>query len=136
MMEPTMFDEFISLCYRIAMTESASIQIHLVEMLSVLAASQDHTSDPLSLTSSRAHCLRICAHILRHSTPSSRAPVIRQYSFSISSPRIHVLLLYSRRWPYRSNQDDLIRFRWVYHRRCIHSVFSARGCPRSSCPSL
>jgi hypothetical protein len=44
MMEPTTFDEFISLCYRMGMTESASIQVHLVEMLSILAASQDSES--------------------------------------------------------------------------------------------
>jgi HEAT repeat-containing protein 5 len=40
-MEPMIFEEFISLCYRIAMTESARIQVHLLEMLSVFAASQD-----------------------------------------------------------------------------------------------
>lgn len=37
MMEPTTFDEFIGLCYRMAMTESAEIQAHLVEMLAILA---------------------------------------------------------------------------------------------------
>jgi hypothetical protein len=42
--EPTIFEEFISLCYRIAMTESAKIQVHLVEMLSIFAASQDQES--------------------------------------------------------------------------------------------
>ena len=42
--EATIYDEFISLCYRIAMTESASVQIHLVEMLSIFAASQDQSS--------------------------------------------------------------------------------------------
>lgn len=42
--EPTIFEEFISLCYRIAMTESAKVQVHLVEMLSIFAASQDHES--------------------------------------------------------------------------------------------
>jgi hypothetical protein len=33
------FDEFISLCYRMAMTESASIQVYLIEMLTMLATS-------------------------------------------------------------------------------------------------
>lgn len=42
--EPTIFEEFISLCYRIAMTESARITVHLLEMLSVFAASQDQES--------------------------------------------------------------------------------------------
>ncbi|KAF8206326.1 armadillo-type protein [Mycena galopus ATCC 62051] len=80
MMEPAIFDEFISLCYRMAMTESARIQIHLVEVLAIMAATQDHTdaSDPLSHTSPRAHCLRICSHILRHSSSvSSRGSIIQ-----------------------------------------------------------
>jgi HEAT repeat-containing protein 5 len=32
-MEPTIFEEFISLCYRMGMTEAAGIQIRLIEML-------------------------------------------------------------------------------------------------------
>lgn len=39
-LEPNIFDEFISLLYRMAMTESAAVQVHLVEMLGVLAATQ------------------------------------------------------------------------------------------------
>ncbi|KDR82328.1 hypothetical protein GALMADRAFT_237575 [Galerina marginata CBS 339.88] len=76
-MEPTIFEEFISLCYRMGMTESAGIQVHLVEMLAIFAASQSSSamqgSDVLTLTSPPAHCLRICAHILKHSTSPSRA---------------------------------------------------------------
>jgi len=44
LLEPTTFDEFISLCYRMAMTENAVIQVHLVEMVTALAASQDERS--------------------------------------------------------------------------------------------
>lgn len=44
-LEPTTFDEFIGLCYRIAMTEAAAIQIHLVEMIVSLASSQHKISD-------------------------------------------------------------------------------------------
>lgn len=47
MMEPAIFDEFISLCYRMAMTETARIQIHLVEVLAIMAATQGHTADGL-----------------------------------------------------------------------------------------
>jgi hypothetical protein len=43
-MEPAIFDEFISLCYRMAMTESANIQIHLVEVLAIMAATQSHAT--------------------------------------------------------------------------------------------
>jgi len=39
-MEPNIFDEFMSLSYRIAMTEPATVQVHLVEMLIVLASTQ------------------------------------------------------------------------------------------------
>ncbi|KAJ6577043.1 clathrin-coated vesicle protein [Mycena vulgaris] len=79
-MEPAIFDEFISLCYRMAMTETARIQIHLVEVLAIVAATQGNTtdgSDPLSHTSPKAHCLRICSHILRHSTSVSRGSIIQ-----------------------------------------------------------
>lgn len=85
-MEPTIFDEFISLCYRMGMTESAAIQIHLVEMLSIFAATQTSAStggDFLSLSSPTAHCLRICAHILKQTTSSSRASATREYYFRI-----------------------------------------------------
>ncbi|KAG6862579.1 hypothetical protein C0991_011485, partial [Blastosporella zonata] len=42
--EPTIFDEFVRLCYRIAMTEPANVQVHLLEMLSSFAFSQEHRS--------------------------------------------------------------------------------------------
>ena len=35
--EPTIFEEFTSFCYRIAMTESAPIQLHLVSAIASLA---------------------------------------------------------------------------------------------------
>jgi len=50
LLESATFDEFISLCYRMAMTETALIQIHLVEMISGLTASQDQTPRPVSDT--------------------------------------------------------------------------------------
>ncbi|KAF9444651.1 clathrin-coated vesicle protein [Macrolepiota fuliginosa MF-IS2] len=76
--EPNIFDEFISLSYRMAMTEPAVVQVHLVEMLGVLAATQGpRSADALSLATPRAHCLRICSHIVKHSTGSSRSPIIQ-----------------------------------------------------------
>lgn len=44
LLEPTTFDEFISLCYRMAMTETATIQVHLIEVLAALASNQDQRS--------------------------------------------------------------------------------------------
>ncbi|KAF8889054.1 clathrin-coated vesicle protein [Infundibulicybe gibba] len=77
-LEPAIFEEFIDLCYRLAMTEVASMQVQLVEMLTTFAQSHDKsTADALSLGSPRAHCLRICSHILRHTTSSSRGPIIQ-----------------------------------------------------------
>ncbi|KAG6836470.1 hypothetical protein H0H93_007750 [Arthromyces matolae] len=77
--EPTIFDEFVSLCYRIAMTEPARVQIHLLEVLSSFASYQENVSgsgDELSLTSPKAHCLRICSYILQHSISASRGHAI------------------------------------------------------------
>jgi hypothetical protein len=51
--DPTIFEEFISLCYRMAMTEPASIQVHLVEMISSFASSQEYQSRlvrPIAMT--------------------------------------------------------------------------------------
>lgn len=40
LLESSIFDEFSSLCYRMAMTESASVQSHLVEVIASFAVSQ------------------------------------------------------------------------------------------------
>ncbi|KAJ4473613.1 clathrin-coated vesicle protein [Lentinula aciculospora] len=78
MLDPIIFDEFISVCYRLAMTESAPIQIHLLEVMTVFAATQgSRTSENMSFSSPQSHCLRICAHILRHSTSHSSGPIIQ-----------------------------------------------------------
>ena len=61
-LEPTTFDEFITLCYRLSMTESAAVQIHLVEMLTILAISQQRgeTCVFFPIFNDNA-CLWICA---------------------------------------------------------------------------
>lgn len=76
LMEPTIFDEFISLCYRMGMTEAPAIQVHLVEMLAIFAQSSVSV-DSLTLTSPPAHCLRICSYILKQAT-LSRVSVARE----------------------------------------------------------
>ncbi|KAJ3824050.1 clathrin-coated vesicle protein [Lentinula raphanica] len=77
-LDPAIFDEFISICYRLAMTEAAPIQIHLVEVMTVFAASQrTSTTESMSSSSPQSHCLRICAHILRHSISHSTGPIIQ-----------------------------------------------------------
>jgi HEAT repeat-containing protein 5 len=72
-MEPTIFEEFISLCYRMGMTEAAGIQIHLIEMLAIFAATQQHSGstglDVLSLMSPPTHCLRSADLFLYLSKP-------------------------------------------------------------------
>jgi hypothetical protein len=51
LMEQTTFKELIGLCYRIAMTESASMQLHLIAALSALAT-VEAGSDNMYVTSS------------------------------------------------------------------------------------
>lgn len=48
--EPVIFDEFTSLCYRMAMTESPAVQIHLVDAIASFASSQKHRLLPATLT--------------------------------------------------------------------------------------
>ncbi|KAF8630901.1 hypothetical protein AX17_005259 [Amanita inopinata Kibby_2008] len=77
-MEPTVFDELISQCYRLAMTESANVHANLLEMLASLAISQGTSSaDVLGPTSPATHCLRICSYTIKHSSSSSRGPIIQ-----------------------------------------------------------
>ncbi|KAI0668842.1 ARM repeat-containing protein [Trametes maxima] len=71
--DPPIFEELLNLFYRMALTEPSGVQLHLVEATASLASSiksgeltngqtsgtQDVLSSPL------AHCLRICAYILR-----------------------------------------------------------------------
>jgi hypothetical protein len=76
MMDSTIFNEFMNLCYRLAMTETAIIQIHLVEMLTTLATCHGYTLNSPPLTLVQDHCLRICAYILRHVVPKSQGPII------------------------------------------------------------
>jgi HEAT repeat-containing protein 5 len=105
--KPSIFEEFISLCYRMGMTEAAGIQIHLIEMLAIFAATLQHSGstgfDILSLTSPPAYCLRICSHILKQVTLPSRATVL--VSFTLSP-----VLLRLRDWRVRteSQPSDLI----------------------------
>ncbi|EJD04810.1 clathrin-coated vesicle protein [Fomitiporia mediterranea MF3/22] len=80
LLESTIFDEFTSLCYRMAMTESAAVQTHLVEAVAVFATSQKEsmlagsgrdvngqTSGSTLPDSPLMHCFRICAYVLRNS---------------------------------------------------------------------
>lgn len=46
MLDPVIFDEFSGLCYRMAMTESPAVQIHLVEAIAALASSQSSNMIP------------------------------------------------------------------------------------------
>ncbi|KAG6888099.1 hypothetical protein C0995_010705, partial [Termitomyces sp. Mi166 len=111
--EPTIFDEFVSLCYRIAMTEPANIQVHLLEVLSSFASSQKHRSssgDELSLTSPKAHCLRICSYILQHSTPAFRGQAIQgELSDRIKMITTAFLAIYAVASSINSSQREEIR---------------------------
>jgi len=45
-LDAVIFNEFSSLCYRMAMTESAVVQVHLVEAIAALASSQSSRMVP------------------------------------------------------------------------------------------
>lgn len=49
-MEPTIFEEFTSLCYRMAMMETATVQIPLIRAVASLASSQCRTNNELTPT--------------------------------------------------------------------------------------
>ncbi|THH16286.1 hypothetical protein EW146_g4324 [Bondarzewia mesenterica] len=70
LLEPTIFDELLNLWYRMAMTESATVQIHLVETIVVFAKSNANGST--SSLSPPMHCLRICAFILKNALPGAQ----------------------------------------------------------------
>ncbi|KAF9239616.1 armadillo-type protein [Melanogaster broomeanus] len=84
LLEPTVFKEFISLCYRMAMVENAMTLVHLTELIAVFAKHFGHfgtesvmaPNEALSPDSVRAHCLKICAYILRHARHSQGVPAI------------------------------------------------------------
>ncbi|KIJ41885.1 hypothetical protein M422DRAFT_60390 [Sphaerobolus stellatus SS14] len=94
-LDPTIFDEFAGLCYRLAMTESAMVQVYLVEAISTLASSHPAKADtngsngmPFPSDSHLTHCLRICAYVLRHNLPSARIAMAR----NAPSDRIRLLI--------------------------------------------
>ena len=95
-LEPTIFEEFINLCYRLAMTEPPEVQVHLVAAISSFVNSQCRRTSTTKCVhlmlvypvtnilfsqpklSELPHdapinqCFRISAHILRQAIPSSR----------------------------------------------------------------
>jgi len=73
--DPTIFEEFLSLCYRLALTESPPVQSQLVAVIGRWALDHSRQSavggDVLSLTEPLAHVLRICAQVVKQ-TVSTR----------------------------------------------------------------
>ncbi|KAI0946131.1 hypothetical protein AcV7_010182 [Taiwanofungus camphoratus] len=73
--DTTIFEELVNLFYRMALTEPAGVQVHLVETVASLAQNlaskhsdltNGHSSSHKELLASpHAHCLRICAYVLR-----------------------------------------------------------------------
>ncbi|KAG9318303.1 armadillo-type protein [Chiua virens] len=84
LLEPTVFKEFISLCYRMAMVEKAVTLVHLLEVITEFAKhfgklgieSVVVPNEALSPNSVRFHCLKICAYVLRHARHTQGAPAI------------------------------------------------------------
>ncbi|THH07979.1 hypothetical protein EW145_g3009 [Phellinidium pouzarii] len=100
LLEPTIFDEFTGLSYRMAMTESAAVQIHLVEAVAAFAISQKEnmasssrsdmqSGGPLPPNSPLTHCFRICAYVLRNSISGPGG--IRTFSNDTPADRISLI---------------------------------------------
>ncbi|KIM27128.1 hypothetical protein M408DRAFT_16736 [Serendipita vermifera MAFF 305830] len=73
-MDSTIFDEFTSLCYRMAMMETDDVHVPLVRAIASLASTQcsrsGKSNGDTSFNGQLTHCLRICAYILRRALPS------------------------------------------------------------------
>jgi len=76
------YEEFISMCYRIGMTENASLVGKLVEVMHGFALGDDEGSGDVSATSARGHCIRVCSYVIRHAYSTS--PIIRTYSHCLT----------------------------------------------------
>jgi hypothetical protein len=124
--EPTIFDEFMSLCYRMGMTEAPAIQVHLVEMLAVFASAQSSiVADSLMLTSPPAHCLRICSNILKQAT-LSRVSVAREWFNLPSVPSAIIYLLVLKMDNYRI-ELQLSRLQSLRFPRLLHLLLHLNG---------
>ncbi|TFK48336.1 clathrin-coated vesicle protein [Heliocybe sulcata] len=74
LLQPSIFEEFIGLCYRLALTESSEAQIHLLSALTAFATSQGtDASGSISWNAPQARCLRVCAHVLRRAIPGAHS---------------------------------------------------------------
>jgi hypothetical protein len=82
MLDPAVSEELISLCYRIAMTETPVVQIQVIELLVALPSSSNQaqkcmvseaTHDIAALCPADAHCLQICAFLLRNAVATATA---------------------------------------------------------------
>jgi hypothetical protein len=57
MLDSVVFEELLNLCYRLAMTESANIQIHLLEVLTILSTCQiPRPSENTKFVENANHC--------------------------------------------------------------------------------
>ncbi|KAG8984939.1 hypothetical protein FRB93_006149 [Tulasnella sp. JGI-2019a] len=83
------FDELMSLAYRMVMTETAVVQMHLVSAITSLASSRRDTilrqnqtasgsPEPFSGSNQLMQCLKLCAYVLRHAIPSMERPMLDQ----------------------------------------------------------
>ncbi|KAH8084924.1 ARM repeat-containing protein [Cristinia sonorae] len=79
--DPAIFEELVHLLYRLALTETPAVQIHLLEAIISLAKSLQaaaKASGPTQATESSStstiHCLKIIAYVLRKVLPSGSEP--------------------------------------------------------------
>ena len=104
-------------------TEAAAIQIHLIEMLAIFAATQQHSGlDVLSLTFPPPHSLRICSHILKQ---APRLPVRAVLvSFTLSPVLLRDWKVHTERQP--SDRIDVVSSAIVAFTSIANSITSSQ----------
>ncbi|EKM52639.1 uncharacterized protein PHACADRAFT_186750 [Phanerochaete carnosa HHB-10118-sp] len=89
--EVPIFEELVNLCYRMALTEPAAVQVYLVDSLASLADSvaQGERKQQQDSPPPQVHCLRICAYVLKGAIGNTRDKSIQDNA----TPADRVLLI-------------------------------------------
>ncbi|PCH43056.1 ARM repeat-containing protein [Wolfiporia cocos MD-104 SS10] len=94
--DPVIFEELVNLFYRMALTEPAIVQIHLVEAIACLARSLsskqtkliDGSSAEAMVDLPQVHCMRICAYIIRRAINGPRGGALHDASTLIDKVKL------------------------------------------------
>ncbi|KAL1740521.1 armadillo-type protein [Schizophyllum fasciatum] len=79
-LDPPIFEEFISLCYRIALTEPANLLVHLIDLVRTLADTQEELSGIKMITAAFAAFASIASSVKTPQREDIRAVAILLYN--------------------------------------------------------